>query len=295
MKKICPLCGTENEENTRFCTECYIPLYDLKKEEEEVQERIIREQKIEEQERIRPESELTKVEQEILITKTVNEQQLEILKGLDRESSLQLYSRIYKQFESDKELEEQELDTLLSIQKALGLTNKDIKYDERIKPYIYVLAIKKEGKLPLTELQLEGFGQVILKKGEIVHYGDVAILKEIKTVNLGYKGGSRGISFPIVKGVRYRIGAHRGHVVKEDRLLESSRGFLLVTSQRIFLQPLPGHKPVSIPLNKILSYQCFNNGIEVYKEGREKGYFFSLLNSSSVEIFGLCLNHLLGR
>jgi len=22
MKKICPLCGTENEENARFCKEC---------------------------------------------------------------------------------------------------------------------------------------------------------------------------------------------------------------------------------------------------------------------------------
>lgn len=35
MKKICPLCETENEEDARFCQECNEPLYDLKKEEEE--------------------------------------------------------------------------------------------------------------------------------------------------------------------------------------------------------------------------------------------------------------------
>jgi len=28
MKNICPLCGTENEENARFCKECNEPLYD---------------------------------------------------------------------------------------------------------------------------------------------------------------------------------------------------------------------------------------------------------------------------
>ena len=53
-------------------------------------------------------------------------------------------------------------------------------------------------------------------------------------------------------------------------------------------------KPVSIPLNKVLSYNCYNNGVEVYKEGREKGYFFSVKDSGAVELFGLCLGFLLG-
>jgi len=117
----------------------------------------------------------------------------------------------------------------------------------------------------------------------------------LKSVSLGYSGGSHGISFPIAKGVRYRVGAHRGHAVKEDRFVETSQGFLLITNQRLFLHPYAGHKPLSIPLNKILAYQCFDNGIEVYKEGREKGYFFAIDKSSSVELFGLCLGHLLGQ
>ncbi|MDP3058512.1 MAG: hypothetical protein Q8N36_03540, partial [bacterium] len=162
-------------------------------------------------------------------------------------------------------------------------------------PYIYVNSIKKEGKLPSVNLRIESGGQVILKKDEIVHFADTAVLKELKTVSLGYSGRSHGISFPIAKGIRYRVGAFRGHMLKEDRLVETSQGALLITTQRLFLHPFPGHKPVSIPLNKILSYQCFNNGIEVYKEGREKGYFFAIGKSGPVEIFGLCLGHLLGR
>ncbi len=35
-----------------------------------------------------------------------------------------------------------------------------------------------------------------------------------------------------------------------------------------------GNKPVSIPFNKMLSFNCYNNRIDVYKDGREKGYSF---------------------
>jgi hypothetical protein len=323
MKIKCPLCDFENEEGSKFCSNCNIPLIKpeasdikenpyIKKENKKLckncgknlsfftSETLCKECKIayetlSKERKVAYESELLKVEKEILAIKKVTEQQLELLRKQDEQSLLKLYSRLYDQFETDKELEEQEIETLQKIQEAFSLTNEDIKFDERIRPYIYVNAIKKEGKLPSIDLHIEGGGQVILKKDEIVHFADTAVLKELKSVSLGYSGGSHGISFPIVKGIRYRVGAHRGHMVKEDRLVETSRGALLITTQRLFLHPFPGYKPVSIPLNKILSYQCFNNGIEVYKEGREKGYFFAIGESGPVEIFGLCLGHLLGR
>ncbi len=241
------------------------------------------------------ESKLFKVEKEILEIKKVTKEQLELIKKHDNQSVLELYSRLYDRFEADNELDEQEIETLDKIQEAFNLTNEDIKFDERIRPYIYVNMIRKEGKLPSVDLQIKGGGQVILKKGEIVHFADTAVLKELKSVSLGYSGGSHGISFPIAKGIRYRVGAHRGHIVKEDRFVETSQGVLLITTNRLFLHPFPGHKPISIPLNKILSYQCFNNGIEVYKEGREKSFFFAIDKSGSVELFGLCLGHLLAR
>ena len=49
-----------------------------------------------------------------------------------------------------------------------------------------------------------------------------------------------------------------------------------------------------MPRNKMLSYNCYNNGIEVYKEGRERGHFFSGKDSGAVELFGICLGFLLG-
>jgi hypothetical protein len=280
MAKLCKNCGKKLSFFTSgtLCKEC--------KTAQEAERSIIEAEQS---------AQLSQIEKEILTTKNVTEQQLELLRKQDKQSLLKLYSILYDQFEADKEFEEEEIETLRKIQEAFSLTDEDIKFDERIRPYIYVNMIKKEGKLPSVNLRIEGGGQVILKKGEVVHFADTAVLKELKSVSLGYSGGSHGISFPIAKGVRYRVGAHRGHIVKEDRFVETSRGVLIITTQRLFLHPFPGHKPVSIPLNKILSYQCFNNGIEVYKEGREKGYFFAIGKSGSVELFGLCFGHLLGR
>jgi hypothetical protein len=84
--------------------------------------------------------------------------------------------------------------------------------------------IRKEGVLPKVNLQIEGSSPVVLKKGEVVHFADYSILKELKSVSLGYSGGSNGVSFRIAKGIRYRVGAHRGHIIKEDRFVETSRG-----------------------------------------------------------------------
>jgi hypothetical protein len=50
---------------------------------------------------------------------------------------------------------------------------------------------------------------------------------------------------------------------------------------------------MSIPLNKVLSYNCFKNGIEIYKEGREKGYFVETATEGAPEIIGMCLGFLL--
>ncbi len=238
---------------------------------------------------------LTKIEKDIFETTEVTSEQLGLLKLQDKKLALQFYTRVYGKFVSDKELEEKELGVLQKIQTAFDLTNEDVEFDDRIRPYIYVNKIRQEGSLPSIDLQIAGSSPPVLKKGEVVHFADHAVLKEIKLVSLGYRGGSQGISFRITKRMSYRVGAHRGHIEKEDRFVETSRGALLITNQRLFLHPFPGHKPLSISLNKIISYQCFNNGIEIYKEGREKGYFFAIGKSGSVELFGLCLGHLLGQ
>jgi hypothetical protein len=49
---------------------------------------------------------------------------------------------------------------------------------------------------------------------------------------------------------------------------------LVVTNQHTVLQPASGNTPVSIPLNKVLSYTCYNNGIEVHKKRVRRSLHF---------------------
>ena len=54
MKKICPLCETENDEDTRFCKECNEPLYDTTNNNKNKE--IDRKKHMEEMEKIRTEA-----------------------------------------------------------------------------------------------------------------------------------------------------------------------------------------------------------------------------------------------
>ena len=50
------------------------------------------------------------------------------------------------------------------------------------------------------------------KKGEVVHFETAAGLTKEVTLR-EFRGGSQGVSFRIAKGVRYRVGSMRGHMV----------------------------------------------------------------------------------
>lgn len=110
------------------------------------------------------EAEIAKVETEIIENKAVSNQQLEFLKQQRKGSLIKQYFRIYNQFEADKELEEAEIETLKKIQEAFNLTNKEVKFDEKVRPYIYFNSIQT-GELPTVDLQIEGVGNVVLRKG----------------------------------------------------------------------------------------------------------------------------------
>jgi hypothetical protein len=280
MAKVCKRCGKklsffESIGSEQLCKEC------KKAIEEELKEK----------KRIRYENRIS-IGDEIIKNFDIKKEQIEFLNEYSKDEILNTFDYIYINFTEKKELSEKELNTLDKFADSFNLTKEDIKFNEKIRPYIFIYNIKEKNILPETKLELDGLN-IILKKNEKIHHADNATLKELKTVSLGYSGGSRGVSLRIMKGVSYRVGGHRGNVVKEDIWKETSRGALIITNQRLFLSPFSGYKPLSIPLNKILSYQLYKDSVEIYKEGREKSYLFQINDSSSVEIFGICLSFLL--
>jgi hypothetical protein len=235
----------------------------------------------------------TEIKNGVLKNFDIKEEQANYLKDkFGKDARLNFFNEIYNTLASEKELKRNELEFLVKIKDSLALSDKDIGFNEKIKPYIYVDFIKERKELPDFKLETFGFN-IILKNGEKVHFADATILKEIKIKNLGYSGGRSGVSFKITRDAAYLAGTHREITVNEDKLLQTSKGVLIITSKRLLLNPLPGNRPLSIPLEQVLTYQGYQNGIEIYREDTKRGLFFEIASIGSVEIFGICLSFLL--
>lgn len=229
---------------------------------------------------------------EIQTSKQLGPDAEEWLKSLDGRKARAVYNAAYDAFNVDSHLDMREVETLRKIQSVAGLSDEEVRYDDRVFPYVFGATIEAEGKLPVLRLQPENLGSLLLKRNETVHFARPAKLKEMKVVRVGYEGGSHGVSFRIAKGVHYRIGASQGHLVKDEHYVVTTAGAIIITNQRVLLHPSPGNKPVSIDLKKVLSYSCYENGLLIFKEGREKGFLFVLDKPIYNEIAGMCLGFL---
>lgn len=190
----------------------------------------------------------------------------------------------------DGELDEGESDVLNNLFTFLGLDPVKSSFIDKVVPSHYVTYIRQHDALPPIGKPLE-LGNVILKRDEVLHFSCPTSLYETKT-RTGWVGGSSGFSFRVAKGVSYRVGGSRGYVTKTEYNAVTSNGTLIITNKRLFLHPDENLKPVSIPINKILSYNWYDDGVVVYKDGREKFYLFAVNHRGEAETIGICLGFL---
>jgi hypothetical protein len=244
---------------------------------------------------IKKANELNELKGQLILSKEISLSQLELLKQQKKEFLIKYYQEIVQELSSDKELSLLDLGFLLELQEGLNLTDEEVQVDELILPHVYVAYIKEYNKLPTFDnINFSDGSHAILKKDEKIYHQAVGIVQEIKTTH-SYAGGSQGVSIRITKGVYYRVGAHQGQIKPVQSLVETSRGTLIFTNKRLLLHPVANNKPLSIPLNKIISFHCYSNGLEIYIEGKENGFFFTLLSPGQNEIAGIVLNFLIER
>jgi hypothetical protein len=113
---------------------------------------------------------------------------------------------------------------------------------------------------------------VMLKKGESAVLSVAATLARQRT-RRSWVGGSSGFSFPIGHtGIRYRVGSFRGHPVEQQFLANIDSGTLVVTNQR--LAYVGSAKSTSMPLEKLLHVEGYQDGLAIFKEGRENPDFY---------------------
>lgn len=129
---------------------------------------------------------------------------------------------------------------------------------------LFDLFVSSDGR-PLPDLTRDVQG-VILKGDErccALSRGAQHIVSRKKT---RFVGGSHGVSIRIAKGVRYHVGAFRGHPVMEESEVIADSGSVYVTNKRFIFAG--GKEVTSIPVPKIADVHLDGAKIIVIVENR---------------------------
>jgi hypothetical protein len=88
-----------------------------------------------------------------------------------------------------------------------------------------------------------------------------------------YRGGSRGVSLRIMKGVSYRMGSQRGHIVTVGTQLQvGDIGTFSVTNQRIIFAGRV--KTLTFMLKNLVSVEVFEDGLQLGVSNRQTTSLF---------------------
>jgi uncharacterized protein DUF2510 len=141
-----------------------------------------------------------------------------------------------------------------------------------IEPYWSRMVIAKANNGRLDDITDRS--DLLVKRGEIVHLEvPAAQLKEVALRE--FRGGYKGVSFRIAKGVTYRVGGGRGHsVVVGTELQTQDTGHLSVTSKRAVFVGTRG--TVEMPYSKLVGLQVYADAISMNLSNRKNAPLFAV-------------------
>jgi len=136
----------------------------------------------------------------------------------------------------------------------------------------YTLERFEKGDVPnLTKMGIDV--RVPLKSKEHGVYVEKSELHEPRSVR-EFKGGSRGVSVRVAKGVSVRLGNFKGQSESHEEMRHIDDGVLILTNKRIIFSATT--RSSNIDLRKILDLVVFTDGFRVYIENRKRPQFFAV-------------------
>jgi hypothetical protein len=132
-----------------------------------------------------------------------------------------------------------------------------------------VVARINDGRLPIL---LEP--KIVLKKNEVAHGSvNADLLKQV--VKREYQGGYSGVSFRVMKGVRFHTGGVRGKsVIVGTELKTEDSGVLTLTSHRAVFAG--ARRTVEVQYPKLVGLEVFANGIKFNVSNRTNAVLFQV-------------------
>lgn len=193
--------------------------------------------------------------------------------ALSDTTALNIHKRVFQdavlEALADDILSEEEEGRLARVGETLGITQHLLQTEFRDLVHRLLVARTNDGRMPV--LSSPG---VILKKDEVAHIEvNASLMKEVTVRE--WRGGYRGVSFRIARGVRYHVGGARGKsVVVGTELKEVDHGILTLTSKRSVFQ---GSKTtIEMPHTKLVNLQVFTDGVQFHMSNRKNPPLFQV-------------------
>lgn len=190
-----------------------------------------------------------------------------------------MYVSGFEKAKEDEKITADEEKELQKLQKYLQVEDDDVPNTKKELWRLRLLTSIQEGVVPHISVS-----NVILQKGEIPYWSEPSALLEEKVISRRYEGGSHGVSMRVMRGVSYRVGASRGHIVSETGNVVVSRGDLIITSKRIIFRG--DLKSFAIALDKLLNIEIFSNGVTVSEVNKAKPRFVNFNTKGNYDIIG---------
>jgi hypothetical protein len=129
----------------------------------------------------------------------------------------------------------------------------------------------------------EAPGVILGSDEELLGVFPQVALREPRAVRVS-RGHYSGQSIRVAKGVSLRVGGYRGSSESHDELRSIDQGTLVVTSQRLVFTG--AMRTSSVPLEKIVDVEGYDDGLELHRQGKEKVEYFQF--SGGIEMSYQC-------
>lgn len=197
------------------------------------------------------------------------------------------YIKAYNSTKADGQITDEEYEDLKGIQRFLKIPDDEIAGTKKELRKLRLISEIERGNLPTIAAP-----DLILQKAEVAHWKEPASLIEERVISRRYEGGSQGFSFRIAKGVSYRVGGHRGHLVSETGNVPVSGGHLVLTNKRAVFNG--DRKSFSLKFGKILDIDVYNDGMKISVEnGKNKLLLFG--SRDNADVIGAVVSQLINQ
>jgi hypothetical protein len=176
---------------------------------------------------------------------------------------------------TDKSLSDTELARIQEIMNQFGLETPDIVASGARDLLVQGLVLRDLDKGAFqNRLHVEGAIPINLKKDEVILWIFKGVSRLEPKTSVSYSGSSNGVSFRIMKGVSYRVGASKGHRIETPTLASKGSGDLYITSSGIyFVGSLSGY---TVAHKKISAVEQYSDGISIApSSGRNQIFLLS--------------------